>query len=370
MEGSRSVHEGVCDMRWFSNLKLLGYDDPKHGLGPTMFDHSNPPAFQQVFHFLFVTLSKEKASTEFRDCWPILEKKQEADFRRRVTQMVKDYQKDHPDELPYTNPSLFQSPGGRRFLSFLSVFTTFTMKRLIVAKAGLILNKPTVKRKNMKKACYKNLVNRTTEALEEAFNNPLAIEEMEEDGANCVAKIADKYYEHRDRIQALEDESSVTEEDFKEFADRVPSIKETLAEAKRLLASTKDSYDVVNFVMEGGAEKVKLNMENDGENNSLALTFQSWIRTALTTAERGITEEHKTPVLETSILWVNHDLEALKQINANLEKLHEETKDHVTALQKQSLSIVSSLLHYCHSFLTNVSLGLVKLSASKNLQTA
>ena len=327
-------------MRWFSNLKLLGYEDPKHGLTPTMFDHSNPPAFQQVFHFLFLTLSKEKSSSEFRDCWPILDKKQEADFRRRVTQMVKDYQKDHPDELPYTNPSLFQSPGGRRFLGFLSIFTTFIMKRL-VSKAGAVLNKPTVKRKNLKIACYRNLVNRTTEALEATFNNPLAIEEMEEEGANCVSKIAEKYYQHRDRIQSIGDENSVTQEDFKRFDDQVPNIKATLEEAKKLLCVAKESHDVVNFVMEGGAEKVKLNMETDGENNSLALTFQSWIRTALGTAEKVVTADHTTPTLKIDNLGVVNDLEALKQINVNLEKLHDETKDHVTALQKQSLAIVS-----------------------------
>lgn len=57
-------------------------------------------------------LNQEKTKTDFRDCWLILDKKQEAEFRRKVVNTVKEYQKEFPLDLPYTNPSLFQSPGG------------------------------------------------------------------------------------------------------------------------------------------------------------------------------------------------------------------------------------------------------------------
>ena len=77
-----------------------------------MFDHSNPSGFQQIFHYLLQLLHKDKSNQEFRDCWPILDKKQEADFRRRVASMIKDFQKDHPDELPYCNPSIVWTGAG------------------------------------------------------------------------------------------------------------------------------------------------------------------------------------------------------------------------------------------------------------------
>ena len=65
---------------------------------------------------------------EFRDCWPILDKRQKAEFRRKVVLLIREYQKDFPTDLPYTNPSLFQSPGGRKFVAFLHVFSNFVVK--------------------------------------------------------------------------------------------------------------------------------------------------------------------------------------------------------------------------------------------------
>ena len=134
-----------------------------------MFDHSNTPGFQQVFHFLLQLINKEKSDQEFRDCWPILDKKQEADFRRRVSSMIKALQKDHPDELPYCNPSLFQQPGGRKFIGFLSKFTTFVL--LCLVRSDEILLKTSPKRPLMRKLCFKNLVNNTQRIYEEAFKD-------------------------------------------------------------------------------------------------------------------------------------------------------------------------------------------------------
>jgi hypothetical protein len=46
----------------------------------------------QVVYFLFHTLDIDKCNSDFRDCWPIVEKKQEADFRRNAHQWYKDLQ--------------------------------------------------------------------------------------------------------------------------------------------------------------------------------------------------------------------------------------------------------------------------------------
>ncbi len=98
-------------------LRLLGF--PSHDdatskpiVSPDLFLLPNRDAFQkvriqiqtfklyflmsigtlQIIHFLYQTYDKEKCSNELRDCWPIIEKRQEAEFRRNVFAWYKDLQ--------------------------------------------------------------------------------------------------------------------------------------------------------------------------------------------------------------------------------------------------------------------------------------
>ena len=103
-----------------------GFDSSPHvkavELCRSLFDHVNQKAFQHVILFLFATYD-EKTKTEFRDCWPVLDKKQESEFRRKVVGFIKNFYKEFPGELPYTNPALFHTPGGRKFKEFLNLFS-------------------------------------------------------------------------------------------------------------------------------------------------------------------------------------------------------------------------------------------------------
>ena len=117
-----SLHESEVPV-WLTSLHLLGFREVSKvvSLTSSTFDHSNPVAFQQVFHFLLSQLVPDKAKAEFRDCWPILDKKQEAEFRRKVVFLVKEVQgKIITAPLPQVNPALFMSPGGVKFKTFLS----------------------------------------------------------------------------------------------------------------------------------------------------------------------------------------------------------------------------------------------------------
>lgn len=44
---------------------------------------------ETLLHFLFVCIDREKAAKVFRDCWPLLDKKQEAQFHRATFEWYK-----------------------------------------------------------------------------------------------------------------------------------------------------------------------------------------------------------------------------------------------------------------------------------------
>lgn len=78
----------------FNYLRLLGFDSTtmtvKHRMkfDRDTFKFPNPKAFYHVVHFLFYQLDKPQAVETFRDVWPIIDKKQEAQFRKRVQQWL------------------------------------------------------------------------------------------------------------------------------------------------------------------------------------------------------------------------------------------------------------------------------------------
>ena len=95
-------------------LPLLGFEEgDKVVLHKDLFVVPNKDAFQkvnigifikkvefsqilliifQIVHFLFEKIDKSRAEVEFRDCWPIFDKKMEADFRRLSYNWYKELQ--------------------------------------------------------------------------------------------------------------------------------------------------------------------------------------------------------------------------------------------------------------------------------------
>ena len=115
-------------------------------------------------YFLFGIIDKEKRAIEFRDCYPILDKKAESVFRQKcyswytgtsasyndkTLNVLKSHLKrlDHvkietlqysvfyfialasdDTDLTSINASIFQSPGGRKFLNFINPFVRYVAK--------------------------------------------------------------------------------------------------------------------------------------------------------------------------------------------------------------------------------------------------
>jgi len=192
-----------------TNLLLLGYRDATPpgatpiSVTPNMFDHANPVAFQQVFHFLLRTLDPEAARTEFRDCWPILDRKQEAEYRRKLVSWLKDLHKDFPQDVPYTNPSLFQSPGGRKFVSFLATFSSFVLKRCVERQRTKLAAKTTSKTSILREAYVCSTVNMETSSLQISVNNQVNSRKIYQKSLGSVNEISEKYLEMKTKCNKV-----------------------------------------------------------------------------------------------------------------------------------------------------------------------
>lgn len=74
----------------YNYLRLLRFDTKtmsiKHHIkfDKDLFKVPNQKAFQYVVHFLFTKLDGSRTLEVFRDVWPIVDKKQEQEFRKKV----------------------------------------------------------------------------------------------------------------------------------------------------------------------------------------------------------------------------------------------------------------------------------------------
>ncbi|CAB3997835.1 HAUS augmin-like complex subunit 6, partial [Paramuricea clavata] len=103
---------------FYTNLLLLEFDteaqEAKYRIpfNSDMFLYPNKKAMEVVLHFLFCKLDAPLAFQEFRDCWPVRDKKMEQEFRKSCNSWLTKISKEEPDSnLPRIGPTLFLSPG-------------------------------------------------------------------------------------------------------------------------------------------------------------------------------------------------------------------------------------------------------------------
>ncbi|XP_041821248.1 HAUS augmin-like complex subunit 6 isoform X2 [Chelmon rostratus] len=91
----------------------------KHiNLGPNMFDKPNKDAFYIVTHFLLDKLNPTRFSEAYRYCWPVLDHKADAEFRKVTCAWLREIM-ETANAGSKVVASLFLSPGGPKFISLM-----------------------------------------------------------------------------------------------------------------------------------------------------------------------------------------------------------------------------------------------------------
>ncbi|OWF45969.1 uncharacterized protein LOC110456361 isoform X2 [Mizuhopecten yessoensis] len=128
----------------FTNLQLLGFDAGAMEasycvpFNKNMFNLPNKKGAEVVLFFLFNKLNPIMCREEFRDCWPVLDKQQEQQFRRTCHNWLVNIAKSEPDtHLPRIVASHFMSPGGDKFYNLLFHFSGYVLRTVIRTENGV-----------------------------------------------------------------------------------------------------------------------------------------------------------------------------------------------------------------------------------------
>jgi len=258
-----------------SNLRLLGFEseDKDVVLSCEIFDHPNTKAFHQVMFFLFKKLDGERCRQEFRDCWPVLDKKQESEFRKKCSNWLKEIQRCNPEDISHVNPALFQSPGGRKFVIFLRGFSKYVLLQHLNQDDTFYFKKPPSKRKETVKLAFKNLILRNEDNISEAVKYQQEIHESLASAKPSAETISKKYFEMKTRKETLKkalDEKKKEIEDChvgerKEYIDICTEYEQRYTALKETAKHLRERIDSSNAVAE----------------NILQLTDQNIVRPSL-----------------------------------------------------------------------------------------
>ncbi|XP_023124496.2 HAUS augmin-like complex subunit 6 isoform X2 [Amphiprion ocellaris] len=100
----------------------------KHiNVGPNMFDKPNKDAFYIVTHFLLEKLNPTRFHEAYRHCWPVLNHKADAEFRKITCAWLREIMDEAVNAGSKVVASLFLSPGGPKFTSLMLHLTNHVM---------------------------------------------------------------------------------------------------------------------------------------------------------------------------------------------------------------------------------------------------
>uniref|UniRef100_A0A3B4CMW0 HAUS augmin-like complex subunit 6 N-terminal domain-containing protein n=1 Tax=Pygocentrus nattereri TaxID=42514 RepID=A0A3B4CMW0_PYGNA len=105
----------------------------KHlNLGVNMFDKPNKEAFYIVIHFLFKKLNPSRAQDAFRHCWPVLDHKADAVFRKVAVGWLQEIANEEGSNFPKVVASHLLSPSGPRFVNLMLHLAKHVMRKIMM----------------------------------------------------------------------------------------------------------------------------------------------------------------------------------------------------------------------------------------------
>lgn len=178
----------------YTSLLVLGLDAAglewslRTPVNQKMFTRMNKKLGEHILHFLFVCIDRDKASKVFRDCWPLLDKRQESQFYKATFEWYKSLQQNYGQPVPTVVAKTFMSPGGPKFITILRTLTRIAHHATCTREdpERNILNFPTISRCPEKNRAMLTLLRASKQAHQREFILRQKIEQ------NVLKKVQEK----------------------------------------------------------------------------------------------------------------------------------------------------------------------------------
>ncbi|KAM3936959.1 HAUS augmin-like complex subunit 6 [Leptodactylus fuscus] len=317
--------------------------------GVNMFDKPNKDAFYVVFHFLFAKLDNVRSKEVFRYCWPPLDKKKDAEFRKASCEWLKTISEEVGNGFPQVVASIFLSPGGPKFVQLLYHFVKYVMaqhiKRDVDYEYSYIPDSLQCRVQDPLKSLARNKVARGR-YLQTLQRENFVVKEYQKKAQLLVKQIRDlrsEFASLQSQFRAMEStQSDNTNRDAK--MENVRSMWRTIMHT---LKAMDKEMEVVDSVVGGNVDQFSL----DGSNVTLNIPsiLVSRIEREMYMLQLENVYEAGKVNLITIIQLLNEALEIVKRENVhNSSKELQVDLQYISAKVKIETEVLQRLKHMRH----------------------
>uniref|UniRef100_A0AAZ1WWT0 HAUS augmin-like complex subunit 6 N-terminal domain-containing protein n=1 Tax=Oreochromis aureus TaxID=47969 RepID=A0AAZ1WWT0_OREAU len=230
-------------------------------MGPNMFDKPNKDGFYIVTHFLLEKLNRTRFHEAYRHCWPVLNPKADAEFRKVTCAWLREIMEETANTGSRVVASLFLSPGGPKFVSLmlhlakhvmLQEMKTFAIDGSWVPEAAAMpasTSNMAVKRFNLVHARFlKTAVEQDRFLHEYQRRAQLLVKSMRDIKAEGV-----KYDELLKRYS-----NDCTQEEGTTTAEKLKKVRSLWSAIDGMLSAIKEEQSAVESVLKGDVDQYTL----------------------------------------------------------------------------------------------------------------
>ncbi|CAG5929310.1 unnamed protein product [Menidia menidia] len=263
---------------WFALLGLGFQPDvaassiknSKHlNLGPNMFEKPNKDAFFIVTHFLLEKLNPSRVHEAYRHCWPVLNHKADAEFRKVTCAWLREIMDETANAGSKVVASLFLSPGGPKFLSLmvhlashvlLQEMKTFTTDGSWVPEVAAVPASTldiALKRLNLIRKRF----------LKTAVDQDRFLHSYQKKAQLLVKSIRDDKAEGAKYDELLKSFKSESAQDEASLAEKSKKVRSLWSDITEMMCTIKKEQNAVESVLKGDVDRYIL----DGEDRVLKI---------------------------------------------------------------------------------------------------
>ncbi|ESN95276.1 hypothetical protein HELRODRAFT_179619 [Helobdella robusta] len=314
---------------FFTNLLLLEFDPLAMGLkhriafNKDMFMLPNKKALDEVLYFLFNKLDPVRCYSDFRDCWPILDKKQEQHFRRQVTNWLNQITKVDPQANLPRLVTIFLSPNGDKLYNYLLSFSRYVLQCSLSSKFNKMICKNFL-------AFPPQVASQSTQLISEN------IERMLTAAANVEAKKHESSVKDLERAQNMWQEYS--NETVLRYREDVKSIREL---EQRIWQIKKSISNIPKQYLDISAERIsKVSKEVDKLTSVASHVLSN--RDIVSSFVDGRVGEHRLDANDLKVSISKEFMKRCKQHQSLTNKLMPHMKASTTELRESATKDINN----------------------------
>lgn len=329
----------------------------KHiNLGPNMFDRPNKDALFIVTHFLLEKLNPTRFQESYRHCWPVLDHKADAEFRKVTCAWIQDimakgrnglqpgYRKDKNGRAGHkVMASLFLSPGGPKFTNLMLCLANHVMLQDMktFSTDGTWVPEAAGSPASCMITAGKRLQLVKTKFIRGAVDQDRLLQEYQKQAQCQVKSLRDRRAEDSKYEDLLKHHNKDTEQDRSSLAQKIQKVRSLWSTIEGVLSALEKERRVVESVVRGEVDQYAL----DG--NDLHLQIPPALLQRIEQRHHqesvgGVYEAGQMNLLRTLELF-NHALRLLGDERSQATGINPAPRLDAQALQEKSQQMVRSL---------------------------